>query len=111
MIWFSKTKKWIEVHKNWLALMVMFVLSYLLGKKANKNYLEMAKLTRDQYKKDNEELIRQQELKKLRDNTAKRKADKVRKALKKERDKKIKELEKDLATPDEVFQSIGIDKK
>jgi NAD-dependent SIR2 family protein deacetylase len=111
MIWFNKAKKWIEVHKNWLALMVMFVLSYLLGKKANKNYLEMAKLTRDQYKKDNEELIRQQELKKLRDNTAKRKANKARKSLEDEKARKIKDLENKTSNIDDIFQGIGIDKK
>ena len=111
MIWFNKAAKWIEVHKNWLALMVMFVLSYLLGKKANKNYLEMARLTRDQYKKDNEELIRQQELKKLRDNTAKRKADKARKSLEDEKTRRLKDLENKTSNVDDIFQGIGIDKK
>jgi len=111
MIWFNKAAKWIEVHKNWLALMVMFVLSYLLGKKANKNYLEMARLTRDQYKKDNEELIRQQELKKLRDNTAKRKADKARKSLEDEKARRLKDLENKTSNVDDIFQGIGIDKK
>ena len=111
MIWFNKAAKWIEVHKNWLALMIMFILSYLLGKKANKNYLEMAKLTRDQYKKDNEELIRQQELKKLRDNTAKRKADKARKSLEDEKARRLKDLENKTSNVDDIFQGIGIDKK
>ena len=111
MIWFNKVSKWIEVHKNWLALMIMFILSYLLGKKANKNYLEMARLTRDHYKKDNEELIRQQELKKLRDNTAKRKADKARKSLEDEKARRLKDLENKTSNVDDIFQGIGIDKK
>jgi hypothetical protein len=111
MINFDKIKKWIEVHKSWLALMVMFVLTYLLGKKANKNYLEMAKLTRDQYKKENEEAIRQQELKKLRDNTAKRKANKARKSLEDEKARKIKDLENKTSNIDDIFEGIGIDKK
>lgn len=111
MTWFNKAAKWIEVHKNWLALMIMFILSYLLGKKANKNYLEMAKLTRDQYKKDNEEIIRQQELKKLRDNTAKRKANKARKSLEDEKARRIKDLENKTSNIDDVFEGIGIDKK
>jgi NAD-dependent SIR2 family protein deacetylase len=91
--------------------MIMFILSYLLGKKANKNYLEMAKLTRDQYKKDNEEIIRQQELKKLRDNTAKRKANKARKSLEDEKARRIKDLENKTSNIDDVFEGIGIDKK
>lgn len=111
MINFDKIKKWIEVHKSWLALMVMFVLTYLLGKKANKNYLEMAKLTRDQYKKENEEALRQERLKELRNNTAKRKADKVRKVLEEEKKNRIKKLENTHTNPDDVFKNIGIDKK
>ena len=91
--------------------MGLFVLSYVLGKKANKNYLEMAKLAKDQYKKENEELLRQQKLKEMRDNTAKSKARKVKKALEAEKEKRLKELEKQKANPDDVFERIGIEKK
>ena len=111
MIWLDKTKRWIIAHKNWLVLMGLFVLSYLLGKKANKNYYEMAKLAKNQYKKENEEILREQKLKEMRDNTAKRKADKVKKALEAEREKRLKELEKEKVSPDDVFESIGIEKK
>ena len=111
MIWINKAKRWIVAHKNWLALMGLFVLSYVLGKKANKNYLEMAKLAKDQYKKENEELLRQQKLKEMRDNTAKSKARKVKKALEAEKEKRLKELEKQKADPDDVFEGIGIEKK
>jgi hypothetical protein len=71
----------------------------------------MAKLTRDQYKKDNEEIIRQQELKKLRDNTAKRKANKARKSLEDEKARRIKDLENKTSNIDDIFEGIGIDKK
>ena len=111
MIWISKIKRWIIAHKNWLVLMGLFALSYVLGKKANKNYLEMAKLAKDQYKKDNEELLRQQKLKEMRDNTAKSKARKVKKALEAEKEKRLKELEKQKVNPDDVFEGLGITKK
>jgi hypothetical protein len=111
MIWVNKARRWIVAHKNWLVLMGLFVLSYVLGKKANKNYLEMAKLAKDQYKKENEELLRQQKLKEMRDNTAKSKAKKVKKALQKEKQKRLQDLENKKANIDDVFQDIGIDKK
>lgn len=71
----------------------------------------MANLAKDQYKKENEELERLQKAKQARDKRVEEKTKAVTKALKEERDKKIKELEKDLATPDDVFQNIGITKK
>ena len=111
MDWWSKTKRWLIAHKTWLALMIMFIMSYLLGKKANKNYYEMAKLAKDQYKKDNEALIREQKLKEMRDNTARSKANKAKKALEAERDRRLKDLENKSANIDDVFQDIGIDKK
>ena len=111
MFWFDKAKRWIVAHKNWLVLMGLFVLSYALGKKANKNYLEMAKLAKNQYKKDNEELQKLHKQKEKRDKTIEENTKVITKSLKEERDKKIKELEKDLATPDDVFQNIGITKK
>ena len=70
----------------------------------------MAKLAKDQYKKENEEILREQKLKEMRDNTAKRKADKVKKALEAEKEKRLKELDKQMSNPDHVFQSIGIKK-
>ena len=111
MIHYGKIKRWIIAHKNWLVLMIMFVISYLVGKKANKNYFEMAKLAKEQYKKDNEEILRQQELKKLRDNTAKSKAKRVKKALQEEKDKRLEDLENKKVNIDDVFQDIGIKKK
>lgn len=111
MIHYGKIKRWIIAHKNWLVLMIMFVISYLIGKKANKNYFEMAKLAKEQYKKDNEEILRQQKLKELRDNTAKRKAEKVKQTLEMERRRRLDELESKNSNIDEVFQDIGIKKK
>ena len=111
MMYYDKIKRWIIAHKNWLVLMVMFVISYVLGKKANKNYYEMAKIAKDQYKKENEEILRQQKLKELRDNTAKSKAKKVKKALEDEKDKRLRDLENKNANIDDIFQDIGIKKK
>lgn len=110
-MYYDKIKRWIIAHKNWLVLMVMFVISYVLGKKANKNYYEMAKIAKDQYKKENEEILRQQKLKELRDNTAKSKAKKVKKALEDEKDKRLRDLENKNANIDDIFQDIGIKKK
>ena len=111
MLWLNKTKNWIIAHKNWLILMGMFILSYVLGKKANKNYYEMAKLAKDQYKKDNDALIREQKMKELRDNTAKRKAAKAQKALEEEKDRRLQDLENRNTDIDSVFQDLGIKKK
>ena len=71
----------------------------------------MAKLAKDQYKKDNEEILRQQKLKEMRDNTAKSKARKVKKALEAEKEKRLKEMEKQKSDPDDIFEEIGIEKK
>ena len=111
MIWLYKAKNWIVAHKNWLILMVLFILSYVLGKKANRNYLEMANLAKDQYKKDNEELERLQQTKQARDKRAEEKAKQVKAALKSEKEKRLKELEEQKANPDDVFKDLGITKK
>lgn len=89
----------------------MFLLSYLLGKKANNNYLQMAKMTKDQYKKDNEKLEEAHKQKQTRDKKINKKTEAIEKALVEERDNKIEELEKKHASPDDVFQNIGIKKK
>ena len=111
MIYLNKAKNWIIAHKNWLVLMGLFVLSYILGKKANRNYLEMANLAKDQYKKDNEELERLQQTKQVRDKRAEEKAKAVKAALESEKEKRLKELEKQKANPDDVFENLGITKK
>ena len=111
MFWWEKTKNWIIAHKNWLVLMGLFVLSYVLGKKANRNYLEMANLAKEQYKKDNEELQRLQKAKQVRDKRAEEKAKAVKTALEIEKEKRLKELEKQKADPDDVFENLGITKK
>ena len=111
MIWVNKAKRWIIAHKNWLVLMGLFVLSYVLGKKANRNYLEMANLAKDQYKKDNEELERLQQTKQVRDKRAEEKAKAVKAALEVEKEKRLQELEKQKANPDDVFEDLGITKK
>jgi len=111
MIWLNKAKRWIIAHKNWLVLMGLFVLSYVLGKKANKNYLEMAKLAKDQYKKENEEIQRLQKEKQVRDKKADEKSKAVKAALEAEKQRKLDELQNKNANIDDVFQDIGIKKK
>jgi len=111
MIWLYKTKNWIIAHKNWLILMSLFILSYVLGKKSNRNYLEMANLAKDQYKKENEELERLQKAKQVRDKRAEEKTKAVKAALEVEKEKRLKELEKQKADPDDVFEELGITKK
>ena len=91
--------------------MGLFILSYVLGKKANRNYLEMANLAKDQYKKDNEELQRLQQTKQVRDKRAEEKAKAVKAALEIEKEKRLKDLEKQKADPDDVFKDLGITKK
>jgi hypothetical protein len=90
--------------------MIMFILSYVLGKKSNQNYLEMANLAKDQYKKDNTDLLREQQLKEMRDRRAKKKADAAKKTLEDEKNKRLEKLERIKASPDKVFKDIGIKK-
>ena len=111
MIWLYKTKNWIVAHKNWLVLVGLFILSYVLGRRSNENYLEMANLAKDQYKKDNEELERLQKEKQVRDKRAEQKAKAVKIALEVEREKRLKKLEKQKADPDQIFENVGITKK
>ena len=111
MIWLHKVKNWIVAHKNWLILMGLFVLSYVLGRRSNQNYLEMANLAKDQYKKENEELERLQKAKQARDKRAEQKAKAVKIVLEAEKEKRLKELETQKANPDDVFKDLGITKK
>ena len=111
MIWLYKAKNWIVAHKNWLVLVGLFILSYVLGRRSNQNYLEMANLAKDQYKKENEELERLQKAKQVRDKRAEQKAKAVKAALEVEKEKRLKELEKQKADPDDVFEDLGITKK
>ena len=111
MIWLYKVKNWIVAHKNWLVLLGLFILSYVLGKRSNQNYLEMANLAKDQYKKDNEELERLQKEKQIRDKKAEQKAKAVKVALEAEKEKRLKKLQKQKADPDQIFENVGITKK
>ena len=111
MIWLYKAKNWIVAHKNWLILMGLFILSYVLGKRSNQNYLEMANLAKDQYKKENEELERLQKAKQVRDEKAEQKTKVVIIALEKEKEKRLQKLKKQKANPDDVFKNLGITKK
>jgi len=89
----------------------MFIISYLIGKKTNKNYLEMAKLAKDQYKKENEEIQRLQKEKQVRDKKADEKSKAVKAALEAEKQRKLDELQNKNANIDDVFQDIGVKKK
>jgi len=111
MLWLNKTKNWIIAHKNWLVLLVMFIVSYLLGKKSNQNYLEMANLAKGQYKKDNEAIVREQRMKETRDRRAKKKSDDVKKSLEEEKERRLRLIKETMSNPDEVFEDIGIKKK
>ena len=92
MIWLYKAKNWIVAHKNWLVLVGLFILSYVLGRRSNQNYLEMANLAKDQYKKENEELERLQKAKQVRDKRAEQKAKAVKAALEVEKENKVLEI-------------------
>ena len=91
--------------------MAMFIVSYLLGKKANNNYLQMAKMAKDQYKKDSEKLEEAHKQKQVRDKKIDKNAEAIKKALAEERNDRIEELEKKHSSPDVVFENIGIKKK
>ncbi len=91
--------------------MGLFILSYVLGRRSNQNYLEMANLAKDQYKKENEELERLQKAKQARDKRAEQKAKAVKIVLEAEKEKRLKQLETQKADPDDIFDDLGITKK
>ena len=71
----------------------------------------MAKLAKDQYKKENEEIQRLQKEKQVRDKKADEKSKAVKAALEAEKQRKLDELQNKNANIDDVFQDIGIKKK
>ena len=71
----------------------------------------MANLAKDQYKKENEELERLQKAKQVRYKRAEEKTKAVKVALEIEKEKRLKELEKQKVDPDDVFKGLGIIKK
>ena len=71
----------------------------------------MANLAKDQYKKDSEKLEELHSQKQVRDKKISRKTEVIEKVLAEKRDDKIEKLEKKHASPDDVFQNIGIKKK
>ena len=71
----------------------------------------MAKLAKDQYKKENEEIQRLQKEKQVRDKKADEKSKAVKAALEAEKQRKLDELQNKNANIDDVFQDIGVKKK
>ena len=106
-----KLKAWIKAHWDWLVLVGLFCLAYLLGKKDSGTLLAQAKIAKNQYKDDNDNLERLREEKKVRDNKIEEITEKVERQLEEKRKEKLEELKKQTTSPDDVFQDIGITKK
>ena len=111
MVSLLKLKAWIKAHWDWLVLVGLFCLAYLLGKKDSGTLLAQAKIAKNQYKDDNDNLQRLREEKKVRENKIEDITEKVFDRLQEQREKKIEELKKQTTSPDDVFQDIGITKK
>jgi len=106
-----KLKAWIKAHWDWLVLVGLFCLAYLLGKKDSGTLLAQAKIAKNQYKDDNDSLQRLQEEKKARENKIEEITEKVERQLQEKREEQLEELKKQTTSPDDVFQDIGITKK
>jgi len=111
MIYLSKAKAWIKAHWDWLVLVGLFCLAYLLGKKDSGTLLAQAKIAKNQYKDDNDNLERLREEKKVRENKIEDITQKVFDRLQEERKEKLEKLKEQTTSPDDVFQDIGITKK
>tara|TARA_R110000823_G_scaffold215469_2_gene345062 strand:- start:4 stop:342 length:339 start_codon:yes stop_codon:yes gene_type:complete len=106
-----KVKAWIVAHWNWLVLVGLFCLAYLLGNKSSASLLAQANIAKEQYKDDNKELERLHGEKQVRDNKIEVITEKVEKALQDARDKELEQIEETHVSPDDAFQDLGITKK
>ena len=107
----SKIKAWTKAHWNWLVLVGLFCLAYLLGKKSSASLLAQATIAKDQYKKDAEEIEKAARAKNKRDKKIDKKREEIREALEQEKEKKLKLIREKETDTDNVFQNSGIDKK
>ena len=110
-MYIAKFKSWIKAHWNWLVLVGLFCLAYLLGKKNTAGLLAQATLAKDQYKKDAEEIEKAARAKNKRDKKIDKKREEIKKVLEKEKEKKLKLINEKEIDTDDVFQNLGIDKK
>ena len=106
-----KIKAWIKAHWNWLVLVGLFCLAYLLGKKSSASLLAQATIAKDQYKKDAEEIEKASRAKNKRDKKIDKKREQIKKVLVQEKEKKLKLVREQKVNTDDVFQNLGIDKK
>ena len=107
----SKIKAWIKAHWNWLVLVGLFCLAYLLGKKNSASLLDQATLAKDQYKKEAEEIEKAARAKNKRDKKIDKKREEIKKVLVQEREKKLKLINEQETDTDQVFQNLGIEEK
>ncbi len=106
-----KFKAWIKAHWNWLVLVGLFCLAYVLGKKSSASLLAQATLEKDQYKKEAEEIEKAARAKNKRDKKIDKKREEIKKALEQEKEKKLKLVREREVDADEVFQNLGMNKE
>ena len=89
--------------------MALFAIAYLLGKNNAKNLLKMARLERDQYEKEKEQMKSHVGDKITRDKEAMAKYQKTIDILKKERDERAEKF-KDM-DEEAILKELGIEEK
>ena len=89
--------------------MALFAIAYLLGKNNAKNLLKMARLERDQYEKEKEQMKSHVGDKIVRDKEAMAKYQKTIDILKKERDERAEKF-KDM-DEEAILKELGIEEK
>jgi len=109
MIHLKLAWKWCKAHWRWLTLMALFTIAYLLGKNNAKNLLKMARLERDQYEKEKEQMKSHVGDKITRDKEAMAKYQKTIDILKKERDERAEKF-KDM-DEEAILKELGIEEK
>jgi predicted GNAT family N-acyltransferase len=106
----AKAKAWIKAHWNWLVLVGLFCLAYVLGKKSSGTLLAQATIAKDQYKKESQEIERVAREKNNRDKKNTNRTKEIIKKIEEKKEKDLSRLETDIDA-DQVFRNLGIDER
>jgi F0F1-type ATP synthase membrane subunit b/b' len=103
-------KTWIKAHWNWLVLVGLFCLAYLLGKKNARGLLIQAEVAKAQYKGEVEAMKKATEAKENRDEKIENRTEEIKKRIEEKKKQDLEDLKRDI-NADQVFKDLGIDKK
>tara|TARA_R100001509_G_scaffold131254_1_gene84673 strand:- start:171 stop:506 length:336 start_codon:yes stop_codon:yes gene_type:complete len=106
----SKAKAWIKAHWNWLVLVGLFCLAYVLGRKNARGLLVQAEIAKAQYKAEAEAIEQAANKKTKRDQNIDDRTREIKRRIELKKQHDLEDLKRDI-DPDKVFEQLGIDKK